>query len=231
MVFGISLTLYLTNRTLHECLEIRHFSSHVENIQFHSFDWPTREICDEYIKFRWLNCELKQSFHCTRFSQLEALIIARILYTRKMDNRKLLWVVQMLKKKKRKKKAVIAWKLSKKSKCPQWRRLFCSIRSVLILLCKGVREPRTHACTDLKCSKETCVQSHAITVLYSSVSFWAILSARYFRKRWHPFFTPPLSPNTKGVNEPISTSSTCCCYLRFFSSSCSLSTSDVVLFC
>ena len=59
-----------------ECLEIRHFSSHVENIQFHSFDGPTREICDEYI-LRYLNCKLKQSFHCERFSQLEAFIIAR----------------------------------------------------------------------------------------------------------------------------------------------------------
>ena len=85
--FGISLALYLTNRTLHECLEIRHFSSHVENIQFHSFDGPTREICDEYIKFRYLNCELKQS---KRFSPLEALIIARIIYTRAMDSRKIL---------------------------------------------------------------------------------------------------------------------------------------------
>ena len=43
------------------------------------------------------------------------------------------------------------------------------------------------------------------------------------------FPIPPLVPNTKGVNEPISTSNTRCWYLRFFSSSCSLNTSDVGL--
>ena len=56
--------------------------------------------------------------------------------------------------------------------------------------------------------------------------FWAILSARCFKNRWHSFPIPPLVPNTKGVNEPISSSNTRCWYLRFFSSSCSLNTSD-----
>ena len=37
----------------------------------------------------------------------------------------------------------------------------------------------------------------------------------------------PLVPNTKGVNEHISTSNTRCWYLRLFSSSCSLNPSDV----
>ena len=41
---------------------------------------------------------------------------------------------------------------------------------------------------------------------------------------------PPLVPKTKGVKDLISTSSTCCWYLRFFSSSCSLKTVVVGLF-
>ena len=40
-----------------------------------------------------------------------------------------------------------------------------------ISLCKGVREPLTHACTDLRSSKEICFLNYAITVLYGSVSF------------------------------------------------------------
>ena len=46
-----------------------------------------------------------------------------------------------------------------------------NFKQIKIFLCKGVREPLTHACTDLNCSKEICALSHAITVLYSSVSF------------------------------------------------------------
>ena len=52
-----------------------------------------------------------------------------------------------------------------------------------ILLWKGVREPLTHPRTDIRISKEVCVLNHAITVLYGSVSFWAILSARCIKKR------------------------------------------------
>ena len=61
------------------------------------------------------------------------------------------------------------------------------------------------------------------------MSFSAILSARCFKNSWHSFPIPPLVPNTKGVNEPISSSNTRCWYSRFFSSSCSLNTSDVGL--
>ena len=37
----------------------------------------------------------------------------------------------------------------------------------------------------------------------------------------------PLVPKTRGVKDPISTSSTLCCYFRFFSSSCFLEILDV----
>ena len=40
-----------------------------------------------------------------------------------------------------------------------------------VLLLKGVREPLMQACTDLKRLKEICIVSHAIKVLYGSVSF------------------------------------------------------------
>ena len=53
-----------------------------------------------------------------------------------------------------------------------------------------------------------------------SVSWAKWLQHDKARCRWHSFLIPPLVPNTKGVNEPISTSNTRCWYLRFFSSSC-----------
>ena len=40
-----------------------------------------------------------------------------------------------------------------------------------VLLLKGVCEPFMQTCTDLKRLKEICIVSHAITVLYGSVSF------------------------------------------------------------
>ena len=40
-----------------------------------------------------------------------------------------------------------------------------------VLPLKGVRESLMQACTDLKRLKEICIVSHAITVLYGSVSF------------------------------------------------------------
>ena len=61
-----------------------------------------------------------------------------------------------------------------------------------VLLWKGVCEPLMQACTNLKSLKEICILSHAITVLYGSVSFWAILCVRCFRKCWHWFPIPPL---------------------------------------
>ena len=39
------------------------------------------------------------------------------------------------------------------------------------LLCKGVREPLMQACADVKSLIKICILSHAITVLYGSVSF------------------------------------------------------------
>ena len=60
------------------------------------------------------------------------------------------------------------------------------------LLWKGVCEPLMQACTNLKSLKEICILSHAITVLYGSVSFWAILCVRCFRKCWDWFPIPPL---------------------------------------
>ena len=65
---------------------------------------------------------------------------------------------------------------------------------------------------------------------YRSVSLWAVLCLKCFRKCWHWFPIPPLVPNTKGVNEPSSTSNTRHWYFCFFSSSWSLNTSDVGLF-
>ena len=60
------------------------------------------------------------------------------------------------------------------------------------LLWKGVREPLMEACTNLKSLKEICILSHAITVLYASVSSRAILCVRCFRKCWYWFPIPPL---------------------------------------
>ena len=61
-----------------------------------------------------------------------------------------------------------------------------------VLLWKGIREPLMQACTNLKRLKEICILSHSITVLYGSVSFFAILCVRCFRKCWHWFPIPPL---------------------------------------
>ena len=56
-----------------------------------------------------------------------------------------------------------------------------------VLLWKGVHEPLMQACTNLKSLKEICILSHAIMVLYGSMSFWAIVCVRCFRKCWHWF--------------------------------------------
>ena len=80
-MLGISLVFYITNTTLHDCLELGHFSSRVEKLN-HSFVELTREICDEYIKFMYLigmNCRLKQSFQYARCSHLEVLLLSIIV--------------------------------------------------------------------------------------------------------------------------------------------------------
>ena len=83
------------------------------------------------------------------------------------------------------------------------------------MLCKGVREPLTHACTDLKFSKDRdlCPEpcDNGVIQLQRCHSEQSYLQDTSGNAN-PPFPIPSLVPNTKGVNEPISTSSTCCCY-------------------
>ena len=64
--------------------------------------------------------------------------------------------------------------------------------------------------------------------MWKGFSFFSeSFSARRLRKQLQSAPIPPLVPKTRGVKDPISTSSTLCWYFRYFSSSCSLKIVDV----
>ena len=96
------------------------------------------------------------------------------------------------------------------------------------ILWKGVLEPLTHVCTDLKISKKSNVLIQVIVMWKGSSFFSESFSARRLRKQLQSAPIPPMVPKTRGVKDPISTSSTLCWYFCCFSSSCSLKIVDVV---
>ena len=127
----------------------------------------------------------------------------------------------------------------KTSRCPRWRRLFCSLRSVLSYCQKAFLNLSRMRVPIL----EIRTRFVSWAMRYRCYTAWCPSELSYLQdasgnaETHFPFVSPfrrflisPLVPDTKGVNEPISTSSTRCWYLRFFSPSCSLNTSNVVLF-
>ena len=115
----------------------------------------------------------------------------------------------------------------KNFRCPQWRRLFCSLRSVLSC-CEKAFVNLSRMCVSSKFERDLCPEPCDNAVIRLSVLL-SYLICKMLQETL-TLISHSAIDSFIGVNELISTSSTRCWYLRFFSSSCSLNNSDVVLF-